>query len=237
MNVIFSAHRTATLLCILGLSAPLVSCGRSETPTGDERASESAVESSLTVPFKLKVDQAGALYTYVEEDGSFHIAQKLADIPEAARQQVRVVIDGQPPGSPSHVFVADLTQARVGETVAPVAITRSQWEERGLKLRKAKVVPLEQQANEQPAAGNATAVIYGADWCGPCHQAEAYMKKHGVPYVKKDIEKDPSAQQEMRAKLRSAGLGGSSIPILDVAGTILVGFSPRAIDAALRRAR
>ena len=84
--------------------------------------------------------------------------------------------------------------------------------------------------------GGVDAVIYGAEWCGPCHQAEAYLKKKGLSVVKKDIEKDATAAKEMRAKLKSAGLGGSSIPILDVGGVVLVGFSPRAIEAALKRA-
>ena len=60
----------------------------------------------------------------------------------------------------------------------------------------------------------------------------------GRSVTKKDIEEDPSAVTEMRAKLRAAGLGvSSSIPILDVAGTMLIGFSPRAIDAAIRSAK
>ena len=41
----------------------------------------------------------------------------------------------------------------------------------------------------------------------------------------------------MMRKLKSAGMGGASIPVIDVHGTILRGFSPRALDAAIRKAR
>jgi len=182
------------------------------------------------------------LYTWVKEDGSFQLAEKLADIPAAAREQVRVVVEGQPPGSPIHVFVADLRSATAGAAAKATPLERQTWEARGLAFRKAKVEPLEKQAQADapppPMADGKTAIVYGADWCGPCHQAEDYLKKRGLSVTKKDIEEDPNAVGEMRAKLRAAGLGvSSSIPILDVAGTMLIGFSPRAIDAAIRSAQ
>ena len=197
-------------------------------------------EAPPEVPFKLSVDEKGLLYTFVEQDGSFHLAEKLAEIPEGSRSQVRVVLDGKSPGTQDHVYVADLRRVSPGDAVTPVALSRDAWEAHGLKFRQAKVTPLE----EQPAPTSKTAlpkgvdaIIYGADWCGPCHQAEAYLKKKGLSVIKKNIEKDAAAAAEMRAKLSQAGLGGSSIPILDVGGTILVGFSPRAIEAALKRSK
>lgn len=56
-----------------------------------------------------------------------------------------------------------------------------------------------------------------------------------VAREQQDIEEDPSASAEMRQKLASAGLGGASIPVLDIGGTILVGFSTTAVDRALER--
>jgi hypothetical protein len=41
----------------------------------------------------------------------------------------------------------------------------------------------------------------------------------------------------MQRKLKGAGMGGGSIPVIDVAGTILQGFSPRALDNAIAKAR
>lgn len=80
-------------------------------------------------------------------------------------------------------------------------------------------------------------IIYGASWCGPCHQAADYLKARGVAYVMKDIEETPAANAEMKGKLAGAGRPGGSIPVIDVAGTILVGFSPRALDEALEHAK
>ena len=78
-------------------------------------------------------------------------------------------------------------------------------------------------------------IIYGAEWCGPCHQAAAFLTQRGVPFVEKNIEEDREAAREMQTKLARAGIRGGSIPVLDVKGTVLVGFSPQAVDGALRR--
>jgi glutaredoxin len=79
-------------------------------------------------------------------------------------------------------------------------------------------------------------IIYGASWCGPCHQAAAYLKQRGVAFVEHDIEKDSAAAREMQSKLAKAGRQGGSIPVLDVRGRILIGFDQRAVDQALGRA-
>jgi hypothetical protein len=41
----------------------------------------------------------------------------------------------------------------------------------------------------------------------------------------------------MARKLARAGQRGAAIPVIDVGGQILVGFDPRALDDALRRAQ
>jgi glutaredoxin len=80
-------------------------------------------------------------------------------------------------------------------------------------------------------------IIYGAEWCGACHQAAAYLRRKGIPFIEKDIEKDPQAAREMQGKLRSAGVrNGGSIPVIDVRGKVMVGFSPGAVDEALGHA-
>ena len=53
--------------------------------------------------------------------------------------------------------------------------------------------------------------------------------------VMKDIEETPGAQAEMRDKLEKSGQRGGSIPVIDVRGQILVGFSPQSVDRALAK--
>jgi glutaredoxin len=81
------------------------------------------------------------------------------------------------------------------------------------------------------------AIIYGASWCKPCHAAEDYLKGRGVTVVMKDIEASEAAQAEMQQKLARVGRAGASIPVIDVMGQILIGYSPGSLDSAIRTAQ
>jgi glutaredoxin len=180
------------------------------------------------------------LFTWVDEKGSFHLAEAATDVPAPARKQVRVVVDGKSVGSPQYVYVADLTETHEGKYPL-LSMPRTEWESIGKAGREQQVAELrpkeEPSAQGQLADLQVDAIIYGADWCKPCHLAEDYLKSKGKKVIKKDIEEDPKAAEEMQAVLKSAGLSGSSIPVLNVGGTILRGFSAKAIDAALARSK
>jgi glutaredoxin len=81
--------------------------------------------------------------------------------------------------------------------------------------------------------GRPLVIIYGAEWCGACHDAARYLRSKGIDYVEKDIEKDPAAAREMKQKLAQNGLRAGSIPVIDVRGKVFVGFNPHEVDAAL----
>jgi glutaredoxin len=133
-------------------------------------------------------------------------------------------------------------------------LSRSEWDELGASRRKARLeafAPSSAPApsSEAPAGSgeapsakqapgkNVVAVIYGAEWCKPCHDAARYLKQRGVTVVEKDIEASEVAAAEMRKKLERAKMpAGSSIPIIDVMGNIMVGFSPRALERAIQAA-
>jgi glutaredoxin len=82
-----------------------------------------------------------------------------------------------------------------------------------------------------------TAIVYGADWCKPCHDAERYLKSLGVRVTKKNIEESRAAQAEMQQKLARAQRSGSSIPVIDVMGRILIGYSPGSLKQAVEAAK
>jgi glutaredoxin 3 len=71
--------------------------------------------------------------------------------------------------------------------------------------------------------------IYSATWCGFCHAAKQYLDKLGVNYEDKDVEHDVA---NARAAVEKSGQMG--IPVLDIDGTIIIGFDRPRIDAALK---
>jgi glutaredoxin 3 len=83
-----------------------------------------------------------------------------------------------------------------------------------------------------------SATIYGAAWCGPCHSAEKLLRSKGVQVSVKDIETDLQARREVRDKLERAGrTKNNKIPVIDINGQLLVGYSRRAIEEALEASR
>ena len=79
--------------------------------------------------------------------------------------------------------------------------------------------------------GRVTAVMYMTDWCGYCKQARQYIHSLGAGLIEYNIERDPDKKNEMKKK---SG-GSTAVPLIDIDGTIIRGYSPGAIRAALDR--
>jgi glutaredoxin 3 len=71
--------------------------------------------------------------------------------------------------------------------------------------------------------------VYSATWCAFCHAAKRYLDGLGVKYDDRDVESDPKYAHEAVDKSGQMG-----IPVLDIDGTIIIGFDRPKIDAALR---
>jgi glutaredoxin len=197
-------------------------------------------------PPVIKDDSEGYLLTWIDDKGDFHVESRVADVPIMGRDAVRVeTADAKDDTALSdRVFTADLRQARADGTYAVRTMSRADFEAIAV-ARREKAGPTLANAPPPASAGappsdpsnrpasRTLVIIYGAEWCGACHDAARYLRKKGIPYVEKDIEKDPSAAREMQQKLAKQGLRTSSIPVLDVRGKVVVGFNPGEVDAAL----
>ncbi len=175
------------------------------------------------------------LFTWIDDKGEFHVEQKVADVPPASRDVVRVADPVKDPPKLDDVFVADLRNLGPDGTYAVRTMSRPEFEKIAVERRSqnGKVLTPQGAASVLPAEEAPTVIIYGASWCGPCHQAAAFLKKRGVRFIEKDIEQDSGANREMQAKLQRAGMRGGSIPVIDVRGKMLVGFDEGAVSRAL----
>jgi glutaredoxin 3 len=72
-------------------------------------------------------------------------------------------------------------------------------------------------------------IVYSADWCAFCHAAKDYLKKLSVSFTEKNVESSPEIAREAVTKS-----GQTGIPVIDIDGTIIIGFDRPKIDAALR---
>lgn len=213
------------------------------------KRSQASVAVNLPPAPVVKDDTDGLLLTWIDDKGDFHVETRVADVPMMGRDSVRVFDPAKDDGSHGdRVFVVDLRQARPDGTYPVHPMPRADFDAIALARREksgptlANVPPpaapsgtaaTEQKPGAEHPPTQGVVVIYGAEWCGACHEAARYLRKKGIAYVEKDVEKDPSAAREMQQKLARSGLHSGSIPVLDVRGKMMVGFNPAEIDSAL----
>jgi len=235
----------ACLACLMALAMavamPACKRGSGGTATADPDA----------VGVVLKDDSEGLLLTWIDDKGDFHVETRVADVPLMGRDSVRVVDPNKDEGTHAdHVFVADLRQLRADGTYPVRAMTRADFEGLALARREKTGPTLASAGPTQPTpsstagtadtdpgttrpAAHPAVIIYGAEWCGACHEAARYLRSKGIAFVEKDVEKDSGAAREMQQKLARSGQRSGSIPVIDVRGKVLVGFNPQEVDGAL----
>lgn len=71
--------------------------------------------------------------------------------------------------------------------------------------------------------------VYSADWCGYCHAVKEYLKQKNIAFTEKNVEHDQKYADEAVAKSGQMG-----IPVVDIDGTIIIGFDRANIDATLQ---
>jgi glutaredoxin len=239
----------------LAVLAALSACKR---PSGDKPDPATTPKPAELPPLEVRPDTPNLLLTWIDDKGDFIVAQKPSDVPPEGRAKVRVVVSTRDEGTGQLIYVTNLDESTATGAYRLKTMPRSEWEELGASKRKARLEALApsalQSAMPPLAGGDGTgapgsapgakapvkgivAIIYGADWCKPCHETERYLKQRGVTVIKKNIDDNEVAAEEMQRKLAKVGRTGSSIPVIDIMGQIMVGFSPAALEQALEQAQ
>ncbi|HEX9296807.1 MAG TPA: glutaredoxin domain-containing protein [Polyangiaceae bacterium] len=237
--------RAGTWAALFAAFTMVLSPGCKRRPL-DELPPEQDPPTQTLPALTLTDDTPDLLMTWVDGRGDAHTAKKPADVPMEGRDQVRVMMTTREEGTRNLFYVANLTVKNLDGTYPVTTMPRVEWDAMIAKRRQAFAASSAAPKNDEPPSPGAqadpavpasfTVIVYGAAWCGACHEAVAYLKRRKVPVVEKDIEQDPAAEQEMRTKLARAGFHGGSIPVIDVKGKILIGFEPHALEAAVRGA-
>lgn len=200
------------------------SAGRDKQSEAIEPGSE---EAPAHPPFRVDGDLSGLFIQWFDEEGT-HSAESRDQVPEERRGRVRIDSLRVAPGDrldPGQVYVADVRDEPGAESGYSVQVVpRSMYE---------SWVQQAVQAG-RPAA---TVTLYGTSWCPACRGAANYFGELGVPFEQKDVEKDPAAAQALAALRREAGINGNGVPVIDIGGTVVSGFSKPQIEQALKNAR
>ncbi len=243
--------RSSTLLS-LSLAALAACRGRADRSSDPRAARPESSEVAPQVPFEVRAGADGLLFFWFDAQGNAHAVERASDVPAERRELVRVDPSRPELRSPGWVYVTDLRSAAPNGTYPTRAVRAQTLADQVLALAghqgslgtpPAQPSPSPSPgpspspsptAAQRPANGQPDVIVYGASWCSACHQAAAYLRSRHVAFVEKDIEQDPAAAREMQEKAARAGVPTGSIPILDVRGHILRGFSAPAIEQALQ---
>ncbi|MBI4174691.1 MAG: glutathione S-transferase N-terminal domain-containing protein [Candidatus Aenigmarchaeota archaeon] len=72
--------------------------------------------------------------------------------------------------------------------------------------------------------------IYTTTHCPYCAMAKDFFKKNNVQFTEINVEEDEAAAEEMIEKSGQMG-----VPVIEIGGTIIVGFNKPAIEKALKK--
>lgn len=111
-----------------------------------------------------------------------------------------------------------------------------------IKMRESRESPGEQEKGARSSSqspgekrpyGDINVVMYMTDWCGYSKKAKTYLNSLGISLVEYNVEQDQDKRREMMEK---SG-GKSGVPVIDVEGIIIKGYSPDSIKAAVEKRR
>jgi glutaredoxin len=180
-----------------------------------ERAADGPEPTPAKPPFDVSGEAAGLLLVWYDAEG-VHTSHSRSEIPEARRGQVRIDSLKVAPEArldPDSVYVADL-RAPGKDGQYPVRKATRAWFE----------AQVDREKPPAPVASESDVVIYMASWCGACRGAAAYLRGRKVPFIEKDVEKDPGAAAEMQRKASAKGLTPRGVPVIDFKGELMLGF-------------
>ncbi|OHD62608.1 MAG: NrdH-redoxin [Spirochaetes bacterium GWF1_41_5] len=72
--------------------------------------------------------------------------------------------------------------------------------------------------------------LYSTPSCGYCKLAKSFLRERGVQFTEYDVSVDQRRAEEMLAKSRQQG-----VPVLDINGSVVIGFDKPRIENLLQR--
>ena len=71
--------------------------------------------------------------------------------------------------------------------------------------------------------------VYSTPTCPWCHKAKDFLKENNIPFEDVNVAADHKAAQDMIEKSGQMG-----VPVIDIDGTVIVGFDKNALKKALK---
>lgn len=73
------------------------------------------------------------------------------------------------------------------------------------------------------------AIIYSTNSCPWCVKAKEFFTQNKIDFEERNVQLDPKYAEELLNKS-----GGYAVPVIDVNGTIIIGFNVKKLKEALK---
>ncbi len=171
--------------------------------------------------------------------GTYGQAQSLSDL---AKQEKERQAKARAAGATARVYTDGAAAPPAGSTEASGTLTVTTATSSNESTVTPKLVtpsppltrPPELNRGGRKSPRDVSITLYVTSWCAYCRKARALLSS--LPNLKvmiHDVEQDKTRGSEMLAKTG----GRPGIPVLDIEGTVIQGFSANAIIGAIDRAR
>ncbi len=211
------------------------------TSCDDNKAKPAQAPQSVAAVKQFRTD-AKLVFIYADVVGRFQSTPDAKTIPVASKKVVRVIettVRKRSRGDHRYVHIVDLTETPTNDTYIGRPVTRLAFEQRALAALpagKGSAFKLGPGTNHGKAlAPHDQVIIYGTTWCGACSAAKRWLRGRNETFIEKDVEKDPAAKAELRAKAAAAGISPNRVPIIDVRGRLVVGFDRARLETLLKK--
>jgi glutaredoxin len=232
-------------LLALALTAA-AACSREPAPSGAAPPDAAGV-APAALALTVRADATGLLFRYYDPEArAMKTARAVDDVPPVARARVivhteRALLDYRA-GEP--LTVADLRAPGPDGTFPSERVDPYAFEAGLPQARRPSAAPPAPAADGAgssaiPAVagvGPDDVLLFSTDWCPHCRRARDFLKRRGVAFTERDLEKDPRARPLLAELGRAAGVDPAllgSVPVLWVRGRLLLGFDEGAVARLL----
>lgn len=198
---------------------------------------DEGVESDQPLPALRIGDDVELVFTYKKKK-TFETVYSIDEIPASARGWVGVMDPRKTAGSGRRVYVADLCRKQEDGSYAYKVLPRDVFESKGpVSCFETAGGTRSTDVNGKGVGDEKRVVVYITRTCPVCMRAMEFLEKQGIPFVAKDIDKDPTAAKTLARKASAAGLRVSGVPVFDISGRLILGFDPGELLRALKEKR
>lgn len=83
-------------------------------------------------------------------------------------------------------------------------------------------------AQTHAAEAHNEVILYATAWCGYCKKTRAFLAENNIEYTEYDVESSAEGHERHQA------LGGGGVPVLDIRGTVIHGYSVKKMTSTLK---